>query len=51
MVARLLSEGQQMRNIREYVATIKEENLIHFHSLEEAQASWRKGCKNCKPEE
>ncbi|MDD3714667.1 MAG: hypothetical protein PHU16_07440 [Atribacterota bacterium] len=40
-----------MRNIREYVATIKEENLIHFHSLEEAQASWRKGCKNCKPEE
>jgi methylphosphotriester-DNA--protein-cysteine methyltransferase len=37
--------------ICKHVVTIKEENLIHFHSLEEAQASWRKGCKNCKPEE
>jgi micrococcal nuclease len=34
-----------------HVATIKEENLIYFHSLEEAQASGRRGCKNCKPEE
>jgi len=33
-----------------HVATIKEENLIHFHSLGEAQASGRKGCKNCKPD-
>ena len=35
----------------EHVATIKEENLIYFHSLEEAQASGRRGCKTCKPDE
>lgn len=35
----------------EHVATIKEDNLIYFHSLEEAQASGRRGCKQCKPEE
>lgn len=35
----------------EHVTTIKEENLIYFHSLEEAKASGRRGCKNCKPEE
>ena len=35
----------------EHVATIKEENLIYFYSLEEAQASGRRGCKQCKPEE
>jgi hypothetical protein len=34
-----------------HVATIKEDNLIYFHSLEEALASGRRGCKNCKPEE
>ena len=35
----------------EHVATIKEENLIYFHSLEETQASGRRECKQCKPEE
>jgi competence protein ComEC len=35
----------------EHVATIKEENLIYFQSLEEALASGRRGCKQCKPEE
>ena len=35
----------------EHVATIKEENLIYFHSLEEALTSGRRGCKKCKPEE
>jgi hypothetical protein len=35
----------------EHVATIKEENLIYFQSLEEAQKSGRRGCKQCKPEE
>ena len=34
-----------------HVATIKEENLIYFHSLEEALSSGRRGCKQCKPEE
>jgi competence protein ComEC len=34
-----------------HVATIKKENLIYFHSLEEAQKSGRRGCKTCKPEE
>lgn len=32
-----------------HVATIKEENLIYFHTLEEALAMGRRGCKNCKP--
>jgi methylphosphotriester-DNA--protein-cysteine methyltransferase len=35
----------------EHVATIKEENLIYFHSLEEAQKSGRRGCKQFKPKE
>jgi competence protein ComEC len=35
----------------EHVATIKEENLIYFHGLEQAQASGRRRCKQCKPEE
>ena len=35
----------------EHVVTIKEENLIYFHSLEEALSSGRRGCKQCKPEE
>jgi methylphosphotriester-DNA--protein-cysteine methyltransferase len=35
----------------ENVASIKEENLIYFQSLEEAQTSGRRGCKTCKPEE
>ncbi|NLJ38455.1 MAG: hypothetical protein GX432_06805 [Candidatus Atribacteria bacterium] len=35
----------------EHVATIKEENLIYFQSLEEVQKSGRRGCKNCKPQE
>jgi hypothetical protein len=35
----------------EHVATIKEENIIFFQSLKEAQKSERRGCKNCKPEE
>lgn len=35
----------------EHIATIKEENLIYFHSLEEAQVSGRRGCKKCNPEE
>ena len=35
----------------EHVATIKEENLIYFQSLEAAKASGRRGCKTCKPEE
>jgi len=35
----------------EHVASIKEENLLYFHSLEEAEKSERRGCKNCKPEE
>jgi methylphosphotriester-DNA--protein-cysteine methyltransferase len=34
----------------ELITTIKEENLIYFHSLEEAQASGRRGCKTCDPE-
>ena len=34
-----------------HVATIKEENLLYFHSLEEALSSGRRGCKQCKPEE
>jgi competence protein ComEC len=34
-----------------HVGTIKEENLIYFQSLEEAQKSGRRGCKQCKPEE
>jgi hypothetical protein len=32
------------------VATIKEENLFIFHSLEEAQKSGRRGCKQCNIE-
>ena len=35
----------------EHADTIKEENLIYFHSLEEAQVSGRRGCKQCKLEE
>jgi competence protein ComEC len=35
----------------EHVATTKEDNLIYFQSLEEAEKSGRRGCKNCKPEE
>jgi methylphosphotriester-DNA--protein-cysteine methyltransferase len=35
----------------EQVATIKEETLIYFQSLEEAQKSGRRGCKTCKPDE
>ena len=35
----------------EHVATIKEENLIYFQSLEESLATGRRGCKQCKPEE
>jgi len=35
----------------EHVVTIKEENLIYFHSLEEAQKSERRGCKQFKLEE
>jgi methylphosphotriester-DNA--protein-cysteine methyltransferase len=34
----------------EQVATIKEDNLIYFHSLEESQKSGRRGCKQCTPE-
>ena len=33
----------------EQVATIKEDNLIYFHSLEESQKSRRRGCMTCKP--
>ena len=35
----------------EHVATIKEDNVIYFQSLEEAQKTGRRGCKTCKPEE
>jgi len=35
----------------EHVLTIKKENLSYFHSLEEALASGRRGCKQCKPDE
>jgi methylphosphotriester-DNA--protein-cysteine methyltransferase len=35
----------------EHVASIKEENLLYFHSLEEAQKSGRRGCKQFKPKE
>ena len=34
-----------------HVASIKPENLIYFHTLEEALAMGRRGCKTCKPEE
>ena len=34
-----------------HVGTIKEENLLYFHSLEEALSSGRRGCKQCKPDE
>ncbi|NLJ38454.1 MAG: hypothetical protein GX432_06800 [Candidatus Atribacteria bacterium] len=33
-----------------HVGTIKENNLIFFTTLEEAQASGRRGCKTCDPE-
>jgi competence protein ComEC len=33
-----------------HVGTIKEDNLILFNTLEEAQASGRRGCKTCDPE-
>ena len=32
-----------------HVASIKPENLIYIHTLEEALAMGRRGCKNCKP--
>jgi competence protein ComEC len=35
----------------ENVSTIKEENLIFFQSLKEAQKSGRRGCKQFKPKE
>jgi methylphosphotriester-DNA--protein-cysteine methyltransferase len=34
----------------EHVATIKEDNLIFFTTLEEALATGRRGCKTCDPE-
>jgi micrococcal nuclease len=34
-----------------HVATIKEENLIYYQSLEEALATGRRWCKTCDPEE
>jgi len=35
----------------EHVANIKEKNLIYYHRLEDAQASGRRECKTCDPEE
>ena len=46
-----LKKSKVFHNItREHVATIKEDNLIYFHSLEESQKSGRRGCKQCTPE-